>query len=177
MNRWAHYDPNWRGRVWENGGMDADWCPKYRCRLCQKLSAQVLAGLEGDRICPWCCQSVGRKICEAVGERPGVGFFESPDDWQAYREANRDHSIVPAQLRARILERDGSTCQHCGVTDNLHIDHKIPSSRGGRLDEENLWVLCAQCNSSKRAKTVEEWLAHGGRKRIPKSSEAQKEAA
>lgn len=160
----------WVGREWSNGGVQAVWCTPYRCRLCRKKVAQHLDGMADDRICPWCCQEVGRKICEGLDEAPSVGFFDGWDEYEAYREERRDHRIVPPSLRTSILKRDGFACNHCGATDRLHIDHKIPSSRGGRLDESNLWVLCASCNISKKDKTVAEWLALGGNRSRSKPS-------
>jgi hypothetical protein len=59
---------------------------------------------------------------------------------------------VPISLRQRfvILRRDGYRCQLCnrGATHgvDLEIDHKLPVSRGGTNDEDNLWVLCFDCN-------------------------------
>jgi 5-methylcytosine-specific restriction endonuclease McrA len=32
---------------------------------------------------------------------------------------------------------------------NLHIDHKLPISKGGTNDDENLRIICAKCNLSK----------------------------
>ena len=51
--------------------------------------------------------------------------------------------------RARILERDNYTCQHCGATEQLCIDHVLPVSRGGTSDDDNLQALCMSCNTRK----------------------------
>ena len=54
--------------------------------------------------------------------------------------------------RHRILERDNYRCQECGATNKdttLTIDHIVPLSRGGKDNEDNLWVLCEDCNFSK----------------------------
>lgn len=39
----------------------------------------------------------------------------------------------------------------------FHVDHKMPLSRGGSNWPSNLQLLCARCNTSKGAKTMEEW--------------------
>ncbi len=52
-------------------------------------------------------------------------------------------------VRKRILDRDGHECRKCGSIQNLHIDHIIPLSRGGREDECNMQVLCRTCNLRK----------------------------
>ena len=67
-------------------------------------------------------------------------------------------SGIPADQRARILERNGMTCQICGVGPNepnpynpekrvrLQVDHIIPLSEGGTNDDSNLRVTCSVCN-------------------------------
>lgn len=52
-------------------------------------------------------------------------------------------------IRNRILDRFNHKCVFCGSTENLHIDHIIPVSRGGREDEDNMQVLCRTCNLKK----------------------------
>lgn len=54
--------------------------------------------------------------------------------------------------RAAILERDNYTCQICGSTENLCVDHILPVSRGGDSAEENLQCLCMSCNTKKSNK-------------------------
>jgi hypothetical protein len=62
-------------------------------------------------------------------------------------------------LRMAILRRDNFTCGYCGSTAGpFDVDHVVPVSRGGSNDEGNLLTACAQCNRSKGAKTIEEWL-------------------
>ncbi|WP_426261511.1 HNH endonuclease [Sphingomonas sp. DC1100-1] len=62
------------------------------------------------------------------------------------------------KLRARILARDGHRCAYCHSTGDLHCDHIIPLARGGTNDPDNLEAVCRICNTSKGAKTPEEWL-------------------
>ncbi len=90
------------------------------------------------------------------------------EDWDTYEpnrvpvtEEERERRRVKPDTRLRIFERDNYECQSCGDEDGLEIDHVIPISRGGSSDDVNLQVLCAPCNRSKGAKTVEEW---GGRR-------------
>lgn len=85
----------------------------------------------------------GQYILETLNRRPVIGSSISP------------------QLRTRILERNGYTCQACGAgsadTDpfnpsrkvRLHVDHIIPDSQGGETSEENLRVLCSACNQGR----------------------------
>lgn len=57
--------------------------------------------------------------------------------------------------REAIFERDGWTCQRCGSTEYLTLDHVIPLSRGGRHDPDNLCCLCWSCNVRKGTSTTD----------------------
>lgn len=62
---------------------------------------------------------------------------------------------VSRKLRQFILQRDQWTCEECSVKlpegPWLHIDHRVPKSKGGSDGPENLRVLCQPCNSDKAA--------------------------
>src|SRR5581483_5889466 len=68
--------------------------------------------------------------------------------------SNRFREPISQKTRYRILQRDNSTCQRCGkgVLDKvkLVIDHKIPANLGGKSTDDNLWVLCEECNLGKK---------------------------
>lgn len=57
--------------------------------------------------------------------------------------------------RAMIYKRDNHTCQYCGATKHLTIDHVIPKSKGGSEDWCNLVVACSKCNTAKGNKLLE----------------------
>ena len=67
-------------------------------------------------------------------------------------------ALMTPKLREKIKERDGYTCQICGLSNKdepnllLEIDHIIPLSKGGMTTEGNLQILCWRCNRSKGAK-------------------------
>ena len=64
---------------------------------------------------------------------------------------------IPPKLRHEIFVRDGYRCRECGKNNHetsLEIDHIFPLSQGGRTIEDNLQVLCTECN---RAKKDDEW--------------------
>ena len=68
---------------------------------------------------------------------------------------------VPAGMKVKILDRDKRTCQACGAKApevKLHVDHRMPLSRGGTNDESNLWTLCEECNLGKAAHVFESML-------------------
>lgn len=65
--------------------------------------------------------------------------------------------VTSAQWRS-ICEAHGFCCAYCGAEDKLTIDHVVPISRGGLDAPDNVVPACKSCNSSKGAKTLDEWL-------------------
>jgi hypothetical protein len=74
---------------------------------------------------------------------------------------------ITGPKRRRILERDGHTCQVCGIaagmefpdapgrTAVLTIGHIIPVNRGGTNDDDNLRVECQRCGDESRDVTTD----------------------
>lgn len=60
---------------------------------------------------------------------------------------------VPPVNRREVLRRDGHTCQYCGSTKNLTLDHVLPRSKGGGNTWENVVTACEKCNSLKGDRT------------------------
>ena len=58
--------------------------------------------------------------------------------------------------RHNIMKRDHKTCQYCGSSKNLTIDHVMPKSRGGKDSWENLVTACNTCNVEKGNRTPQE---------------------
>ena len=62
---------------------------------------------------------------------------------------------ISDRMRFKILMRDGFSCQSCGKSPTmergveLHVDHKLPWSKGGETVEENLQTKCSKCNLGK----------------------------
>lgn len=57
--------------------------------------------------------------------------------------------------RHNVFKRDGFSCQYCGVTKDLTIDHVIPRSKGGNSSWKNLVTACKKCNAKKGDQTPE----------------------
>lgn len=70
-----------------------------------------------------------------------------------------DKARISPALRWEVWARDNFTCAYCGTRTHLAADHKIPESRGGPTDAENLVTVCGRCNSRKGAMTHEEFVA------------------
>lgn len=61
---------------------------------------------------------------------------------------------ISEYLRDRVREQAGNRCGYClsrqkYVWGVLEVEHIIPLKAGGANTEENLWLACRPCNSSK----------------------------
>lgn len=94
----------------------------------------------------------------------GFVYTDDPDIIHAYfswynprTSSGGSKSKVSKEARAYVEQRD-KVCVYCGCEEGpYHIDHILPSSRGGSDDISNLALACAPCNVSKRNRTPEEW--------------------
>jgi hypothetical protein len=61
---------------------------------------------------------------------------------------------IPEKTKAKIRQLGKNRCGYClcqqeYVWDILEIDHIFPLAKGGKDDDENLWLICSSCNASK----------------------------
>lgn len=63
---------------------------------------------------------------------------------------------VPTVNRREVLRRDKHTCQYCGSTKHLTLDHVIPSSKGGKHTWDNIVTACENCNNRKSDRTPQQ---------------------
>lgn len=63
-------------------------------------------------------------------------------------------------LIQELMISQESKCNYCriNISGRFDVDHKIPVSRGGSNEDQNLQLLCIRCNRSKRDKTHEEFV-------------------
>ena len=75
-----------------------------------------------------------------------------PPPWE------RPKNYYKKRVRKRIIlaELDG-LCGYCGRNWSTTIDHKMPQSKGGRHEKDNLVGCCQSCNQIKQDRTVEEF--------------------
>ena len=59
-----------------------------------------------------------------------------------------------------IIKFQSNLCFYCDkdISDNYHIDHFVPISKGGSNNPENLVISCPQCNLFKNAKEPLDFL-------------------
>ena len=84
--------------------------------------------------------------------KPGQYLLETTKRLPAFKRG------ISKETRARVLERNGFTCQMCGVaagdtdpfntarTVRLTMGHIIDKSKGGSDTFENLRAVCTNCN-------------------------------
>lgn len=80
---------------------------------------------------------------------------------------------ISQKLRAEVLDRNGFTCQMCGLTPGeidpstgrkvrLHMGHIVDKSLGGKDELSNLRALCSTCNQGAKNITAQKpsaiWL-------------------
>ena len=124
---------------------------------CQRWGVFSCTSDNYKHICPDCLRI--QQELDALEEQRRQEYLESG----AYQR-----SLMTPYLREQILSRDLHTCQspncnYCNLEgDNLHIDHILPISRGGKTTPQNLQVLCAKCNHDKFTKTNQEWYSSMG---------------
>lgn len=71
------------------------------------------------------------------------------------KRTDRSRTAIPTEVKQAVWKRDGGVCVRCGRGKadgaRLHFDHIIPYSLGGSDTEENVQVLCLDCNLKKGA--------------------------
>jgi hypothetical protein len=89
-----------------------------------------------------------------------IEAVQSVDAENVEQPVTRDEPVEPRKrgdlsIRKRffVMKRDSFACVLCGASGHgvrLEIDHKLPFSKGGTDDFENLQTLCFDCNRGKR---------------------------
>jgi len=59
------------------------------------------------------------------------------------------HWKLPPVSRREVFRRDHHSCQYCGSSKHLTLDHVIPRSKGGTHSWDNVVTACERCNSRK----------------------------
>lgn len=104
-----------------------------------------------------------------AGLKPGEYLLKQAPSALSVRFARS----LSKKLRAEVLDRNGFTCQMCGLTPGdidpatgrkvrLHIGHIKDKSLGGKDELANLHALCSTCNQGAKNITAEKpttiWL-------------------
>jgi 5-methylcytosine-specific restriction endonuclease McrA len=79
--------------------------------------------------------------------------FDVPQQIRLTVTSNERLWKVPPVNRREVLRRDHYSCQYCGSTKKLTLDHVIPRSKGGKHSWDNVVIACERCNSRKGDRT------------------------
>jgi 5-methylcytosine-specific restriction endonuclease McrA len=101
------------------------------------------------------------ELSNASSRRWEAKHPELKAQYQATRYARRhgnggSHTLAEWRTTCALFN---NCCAYCGKAKPLSRDHDIPLSRGGRDDITNIIPACRSCNSSKRTRTMTEFLA------------------
>ncbi len=86
-----------------------------------------------------------------------IAVYEDVANGRRRKASQRITRAIGPGLRFQVLQRDGFQCIYCGRKASaveLHVDHVVPWSRGGRTTMENLRTACSDCNLGKGASTA-----------------------
>ena len=156
LNVWTHYgrQPSYGemdqppSRI-PSGAYEACW-GTWRKALRAFLS-RVNADLQEGRLQP---------IPAPREERPAhartrINLMPARADRRLGRSTEADRRTISLGLRYEVLRRDRFRCALCGASPasqlgcELHVDHMVAFSRGGKTVSANLRTLCSDCNLGK----------------------------
>lgn len=89
------------------------------------------------------------KACEAF-----IRYKKNDPEFEKLRKtkSNVKSRSINEKVRLQVFKRDNYACVICGKSPathrgiTLHLDHKIPFSKGGDNSLDNLRTLCDKCN-------------------------------
>lgn len=90
-----------------------------------------------------------------------------------YHEAHADQDRSKAYRDRRfdrIAKRDGKHCCHCGLTEQLELERKVPREDGGRALDENLQIACLSCSRKRRIERASSLENSAARHRTPRQN-------
>ncbi|HUI23829.1 MAG TPA: HNH endonuclease signature motif containing protein, partial [Nitrososphaerales archaeon] len=91
--------------------------------------------------------------CKIFGHYCPVFFVNEP--LTETSEMRRISRRIPREVMLKVVRRDNYTCQKCHrllTEDELEFHHRIPFSKGGPTDENNIQLYCFNCNRSQGSK-------------------------
>lgn len=146
------------------GQSNLAWGKKQDCEECLKVKYKVSAkktylkfrprNLENDRNSPrvkayrdwYRTTPIGKAKKQAHG---------------AKRRALKVSTASPTidkHIESLLLDKENHQCPYCPFTDKMSVDHIVPLTRGGTHTEDNIELVCLNCNIRKGTKTKEEFI-------------------
>ena len=131
-----------RTRARESRRNNPDYLTKYNRAYYQKNSKKIATNVQ-----KWQQDNPDKsraiKVRHKAAKRNAAGYFTDADIQNLLR-SQHGHCVY---------------CK-CDITGSYTVDHITPLSRGGTNWPDNLQLVCASCNSSKKDKTHEEYVVY-----------------
>jgi 5-methylcytosine-specific restriction endonuclease McrA len=109
-----------------------------------------------------------KETCLAKGKVLQKRHYEANKDQYYTRSAGRRaaksgaRGVLSRGIRKKLFTAQDGKCVYChtALPSNAHLDHIMPLAKGGPHTDENVQLLCPDCNLSKGAKSPDEFLAY-----------------
>jgi len=130
------------------------WMPADKIGKLADRPAKIRA-----RLFPYDTDLGTEAVDSLISELEGHGFLLRRDgfihitNWRRWQHASVLREHIPSSIRKRILS--AGSCISCGSTERLTVDHKIPVSKGGSNEIQNLQCLCSTCNTQKSNRIIQ----------------------
>lgn len=125
--------------------------PETRRRMSEARRGMVFTAERRAKIS---AAKMGHTVSSATRSRIAGSLREYYASLTPEQAAERSEQLRAQVRRWAVL----GECVYCGAPANTR-DHVLPTRRGGSDDPENIVLACHPCNSSKKGRTPEEWLA------------------
>lgn len=82
----------------------------------------------------------------------GYYYIDTDTETEEKKKPNGRRRTFTMKQRKEIYRKTEGHCYLCGEFvdfDSFEIEHKIPVSKGGSDELDNVWCACAQCNTIK----------------------------
>jgi len=129
---------DWAKNIDWNRRIKAVCKPCWEIKYCPYGSLVEYMPLEDDN---------KEKICRIFGHICPV--FKVAEPFTETKELRNISRIIPREVQLKVSRRDNNVCQLCSksiLDRDVHFDHIIPWSKGGSSDENNIRILCPECN-------------------------------
>ncbi|WP_052714226.1 HNH endonuclease [Paenibacillus dauci] len=107
--------------------------------------------------------------CRIFGHDCPVFYVSEPlTETKELRNISRN---IQRPVQFRVMKRDNQICRVCGQSvrdEDIEFDHIIPFSKGGSSEENNIRLLCSNCNKKKSNNFEDEYLVRNSSEHMMK---------
>jgi len=112
--------------------------------------------VQRDSIYPQGTDSIQALRTHLARNRACAEAIQALDEaWNEFKSNSPIRAGLSVKVRFAVFRSDEYRCRICGASAEddarLEVDHKVPVSKGGTDEMENLWTLCFDCNRGKSA--------------------------